>query len=258
MNHYDMHCHSVHSEDTDSSPDDMCRSALEKSIKGIAFTEHVDFNPADKGFDYFDAGTFQTDIDRLRQIYSPKLGILKGMEFSEPHLYPREFRALSLSYDWDVIIGSVHMMGDRFVGDCIVNNGGELRTLYRDYYALLLDMVEKGGFDILGHLDFPKRYFGKAEIPVDHIKPVLRNMIEKGIALEVNTSPWRKGLDEFSPHREILELYAGAGGEMITLGSDAHIPGDVAADFKTAEELIGSIGNLKIGRFEKRKFIEND
>jgi histidinol-phosphatase (PHP family) len=254
MKYWDMHCHSIHSEDADSSLEAMCRSALEKNLAGLAFTEHVDFNPADKGYDYFRKEEYENAIDLIRQTYNGKLTILKGMEFSEPHLYPQEFSRLSQG-GWDVIIGSVHMMGDHFVGDSRIDNPDDLADLYNRYFTMVLEMVRQGGFDILGHMDFPKRYFGKEAYPVKLIESILSELVRNNIALEVNTSPLRKGLNECSPDAEILESYALAGGSMVTLGSDAHIPEDIMADFEKARSLCSSIKGLKIGHFEKRIFI---
>ena len=160
-----------------------------------------------------------------------------------------------MNQEWDVIIGSIHMMGDHFVGDSLIRNSDDLCKLNDDYFSMVLDMVKAGGFDIMGHLDFPKRYFGKGTIPGDLIDEILLQLPKKNIALEINTSPLRKGLDECSPSREIVEKYAAAGGKMITLGSDAHTPEDVAADLTSAVELCRSLKGLEIGYFEKRNFI---
>ncbi|MBB6482507.1 histidinol-phosphatase HisJ family protein [Spirochaeta isovalerica] len=256
MNYWDMHSHSIHSEDAESSLESMCLSAIEKSLSGIAFTEHVDFNPADKGYDYFRKDDYQKAIDSTRLKYKGKLSILKGMEFSEPHLYPGQFSHLAEG-DWDVIIGSIHMMGDHFVGDSIIKTSDDLKDLYSRYFNMVLEMTRWGGFDILGHMDFPKRYFGKEAYPYDLIDLILAELVRNQIALEINTSPLRKGLGECSPDSEILRRYALAGGTMVTLGSDAHIPEDVAADFDKACSICLAIDGLRIGHFEKRRFVKD-
>ncbi|MBN2659143.1 MAG: hypothetical protein JXR86_18965 [Spirochaetales bacterium] len=81
------------------------------------------------------------------------------MEFSEPHLYPNEFASLSQSFEWDVIIGSVHMIRDRSVGNLTFEDAGDLEKHYINYFSIMLEMVRSGGFDVLGHLDFAKRQF---------------------------------------------------------------------------------------------------
>ena len=54
------------------------------------------------------------------------------------------------------------------------------------------------------------------------LDPILRYLIDNGKALEVNTAGLKKGLPWPNPHMEILKRYRALGGELITIGSDAH------------------------------------
>ena len=55
-------------------------------------------------------------------------------------------------------------------------------------------------------------------------------LIQKKKALEINTAGLVKGLSCFHPKSEIVSRYLELGGELLTLGSDAHYPSDVGAD----------------------------
>lgn len=255
MKHYDMHCHSLYSEDTDVSPEAMCASALAKGLAGIAFTEHVDFNPADKGFGYFDGKKCFSGLEKTRLEFDGRLTVLRGMEFSEPHLYPGEF-AMESREDWDVIIGSVHMVDDLFAGDPAIRERYSLEKLLERYFSIMMDMAGAGGFDILGHLDFPKRYYGMSAMPGKLIDQVLERLVENRIAMEINTSPLRKGLNECCPSLSIVRRYAEMGGVMITLGSDAHQPEEVGAGLNGALEMVRQVPGLIPGYFVKRQFME--
>jgi len=233
--------------------DSMCLSAIEKKVDIISFTEHVDFNPADLGYQFFDEKRYSGEIDRMRITYSNRLSIMKGVEFDAPHLYPKEFKKIT-DGDYDIILGSVHMMDDKFVGESILLERMSLETLFKRYYEQLLDLVSFGGFDVVAHFDFPKRYYMKNILNETMTEEILKTMIDKGIALEINTSTLRKGYHESSPGRDILEKYAALGGEMITIGSDAHIPEDISAGFDYADNLIQSIKGLKPGYFKNREF----
>ena len=252
----DLHNHSNFSEDSTASMEDMCLSAIDKNISIIAFTEHADMNPADSGYLFFDEKRYSIEIKKLQKQYSGKLKILKGVEFGEPHLFPAAFKEIK-KCDYDIILGSIHMIDDLFVGDNKILKKYTLKKLFRKYYELMLEMVDFGGFDVLAHFDFPKRYYHMSHSDDDLIDEILRTIIKKKIALEINTSPLRKGLGECSPDFEILAKYSSLGGKMITIGSDAHRPEDIGADFIYAHRLIQSVGGLKTGYFEKREFREN-
>ena len=49
----DHHIHSNHSSDGKSSITEMCQKAIQQGIAVIGFTEHVDFDPQDWGYGYF-------------------------------------------------------------------------------------------------------------------------------------------------------------------------------------------------------------
>ena len=249
----DQHNHSNVSEDSQATMESMCRSAIEKKLDIISFTEHVDFNPADLGYLYFDKKRYSQEISQLKQKYSHKIQVMKGIEFDAPNLYPSEFEKVD-SGDYDIVLGSVHMIDDKFVGDNSLLDRMPLADLFRKYYEQLLDLVRFGRFDVLAHFDFPKRYYLRNILSESLAEEILKTMIKNEIALEINTSPLRKGYHESSPGHEILAKYAAHGGERITIGSDAHIPEDICADFDYASNLVRSIKGLKSGYFENRRF----
>ncbi|MHA2347036.1 MAG: PHP domain-containing protein, partial [Candidatus Hodarchaeales archaeon] len=79
-NFFDYHVHSCHSSDSEASILDMCRKARQIGMKEIGFSEHVDFDPHDWGYGYFDYERYTTDIDRVRELFSDTLIIRKGVE----------------------------------------------------------------------------------------------------------------------------------------------------------------------------------
>ena len=63
------------------------------------------------------------------------------------------------------------------------------------------------------------------------IDPVLRHLISHGKCLEVNSAGLKYGLGETNPARDVLRRYRELGGELLTVGSDAHAPEHLAYDF---------------------------
>ena len=123
----------------------------------------------------------------------------------------------------------------------------EVRGAVRD----LLAVAKLGGFDVLGHFDYPKRYLKTEAEEPELFDAILKALLANGGILEINTSPLRKGCDETAPGKEILDLYAKAGGHRLIIGSDAHFAGDIAADF---EHGLTMAKGFEIGYFKQRKF----
>ena len=74
-----------------------------------------------------------------------------------------------------------------------------------------------------------------------------------GKALEVNTAGWKYGLGFQHPKDEILKRYLELGGELITVGSDAHMADHLAYDFDNVCELLKSMGYKYYHIYKERK-----
>ncbi len=248
----DLHVHSDNSKDGTDSINDICREAVKKNFKYICFTEHLDLGKISGGTGFFNFKAFSKEIDRARNAFGGELTVLKGAEVGEPHLYRAEFEKI-LKLDFDMILGSVHWIGNHFAGENDLELLYSKDQIFEMYYIELLKAVESGGFDAVAHFDFPKRYLGKTQTP-GIVEEILRIMIKNGIALELNTSSMRKGLEEPLPGAEILDKYANSGGRMITTGSDAHNLAEIGSKFNFLETLLDKNGIVAPGYFENRVF----
>ena len=102
------------------------------------------------------------------------------------------------------------------------------------------------GYEIYGEYD-PRRYG-------DCIRPVLRNCIQHGIALDINTAALRRRSGHLlTPGVEILRWYAEMGGERVTLGSDAHRPEHIGWHLDTAIDAARATGLKYVTQFERRQ-----
>ena len=248
-----MHIHSRFSVDGKDSPASICQAAIEKGLGYICFTEHFDMNPRDYGFGYFAFEKFSEAIDAARDKFGDGISILKGLEFSEPHLYSKEFEAM-LKKDFDVILGAVHWLGQFIIGQKELEENFSPEEIFKKYYTEVLKAVRIGGFDILAHFDFPKRYLKTSHNELGLIDEILSSLDASGILLEINTSPLRKGLNEFSPDEDLLERYVEHGGNRVCLGSDAHSAADIGAGLEQAQDL-ASQSRLEAGIFQQRRFL---
>ncbi|GAB4259053.1 histidinol-phosphatase HisJ family protein [Thermincola ferriacetica] len=252
----DLHTHTNFSADGKDHMADMCRAAISKGLSYICFTDHIDNNPSDNGYKYFNYAKYSETIERMREEFGDKIQVLKGIEFAEPHLYPREFEDV-LKKDFDIVMVGIHYLGETYVGDKVISGNYSKQQIFREYYREVLKAVKFGGFDVLAHFDLPKRYFKGSYSEKEMTLEILQEMVNKGIALEINTSPLRRGFTECTPDSEILKQYIEAGGTKVTTGSDAHSCGDIAADFDYAHKLIKDFQGIP-GIFKGRRFIPID
>jgi histidinol-phosphatase (PHP family) len=252
----DLHVHSNNSCDAQATVDQMCEGAIARGLSVVCFTEHIDMNPKDEGYCCFHYDKYNADIERARDRFGRQLEILKGVEFSEPHVYPREFETVTRE-DYDFVLGSVHWVdqfGAYWADESRLLPGFPFERLFNAYYSEVLKAVRFGGFDSLAHIDFPKRYMLRKHEPDGILRDILSELVRKGIALELNSQPVRKGYGEINPSAHICELLSGLGGTKVTTGSDAHNPEDVGKDFETLESAIGTYG-FKPVYFVRRKAV---
>jgi histidinol-phosphatase (PHP family) len=231
----------------------MAEAAIEKGLKYLCFTEHLDHNPGDYGFGFYDHEKYSEAIDRARDLYGARIVLLKGIEFGEPHLYRNEFEK-ELERDYDIVLGSMHYLGQEgFYGEKGLRDRYSLEQLWEMYFESLSEMVGFGGFDVLAHFDFPARYYGDGSQYPTTAEDVVRELARKGIALEINTSGLRKGLARTLPGRRIIQEFGLAGGKMVTFGSDSHSCQEIGTGFETGLETVSGTG-LVPGVFIRRRF----
>ena len=232
----DLHVHTEFSCDSEAKMERYAKEAIKKGLTTLCFTDHVDLNPNDYGYNYYAPDRYFEEYRKVKEKYEGKVQILSGIEFGEPHLYADKLKELS-AYPYDYIIGSIHWIGDMFPCQ-------KVREQYsaKEFYTLdweeVLKTVKQGGFDALGHIDFPKRYYGEIYYQEAKLREIFKYLLDKEMVIEINTSSLRKGHSETMPGDELLALYKECGGCYVTIGSDAHEVQDVGADGETARELL--------------------
>ena len=266
----DMHTHSLHSHDSECPIEEMCVSQIEKGTKIFAVTNHCDVYSYNDYDIYTPLEECHKTVELLNKKYGDKCLILSGVEISEGFWFTDEYKKAHALLPYDVIIGSVHCVKyknlDIAYSKIDFSKLSE-KTIYEYldcYFNDIIKMLEFMDFDILAHLTCPIRYLnGKYSKNIDlarfseKICKILNMVIEKNIALEVNTSSYDI-LNDFMPSEEILKMYYNMGGELITLGSDAHISQNASVNFELAIKAIKKIGFKYICYFKDRKLNKLD
>lgn len=263
----DMHTHSESSHDSVCRIEDMRASQLERGTRIFAVTDHLD-TASFMDYDVFTPISRACErVDSLNAKHKDSL-ILKGVEISEGFWYPEQCKKALELEDYDVVIGSVHLV--RYKELTYAYSKIDFSQLDTDtvhgyldaYFDDVITMLETVDFDILAHLTCPMRYIiGKYGVEVDtslycdKIDRILTMTLEKGISLEVNTSSYLP-LGTCMPDEDILRRYYAMGGRLMTLGSDAHIAEHASGNFDRALALVKEVGFDGIYIYQKRKPIK--
>lgn len=253
----DYHMHSDFSEDCFTPMEKTIEAAIRKGLTEICFTEHMDYDYPDPDFTFeLDVAAYREKIKIMQEKYAKQITIKKGIEIGlQPHVLEKN-KQLIEQEAFDFIIASIHVSDkkDLHSGDFFV--GRTPSEAYRFYYEELLYCVERfDHYNVLGHLDLVKRYktLDTDENFHDIIEAIFKEIIPKGKGIEVNASGYAYNLGTAMPSHDILSLYKECGGEIITIGSDAHKSEHVAHRFPEIIQQLKQIGFRYLTTFSEQK-----
>lgn len=268
----DYHIHSKYSFDGSEELETICDQALARGLSEIAITDHMDiFTKLPYGqmidFDVPGGKLFQMDVAGLyrslasvRDRYDGRLKVKLGAELGQPQVNPSEAAAFLADYPLDFVIGSIHNMEndlDIYYYDFSHMGVGEM---YNHYIDWLIELAEKGDFDVMGHLTYPLRYmYERLQLSLEPMqyeekfRHLFKCLIEKGRGIELNISGMYRPMKETMPPLSLLKLYRSCGGEIITIGSDAHRAEHVGLYQKEARELLRQAGFEYMTTFTQRR-----
>ncbi len=224
---FDFHMHSRVSFDGHDSGEVLARAAAAAGLKEICFTDHIDYDPLGTMPDMaFDTAAYNAEYDALE---ISGLKIRRGMEFGLARDNAAQFREDLKRRHFDFVLGSIHFVDDL---DVYFEPFWQDKTVFqaeRRYLEETLACVQvHDGFDVLAHLTYiAKTRSHHAPRPVPYaehrelIDEILRVVAAKGKGLEMNTS----GVDRcggFLPTKDYFQRFKELGGEIVTVGSDAH------------------------------------
>ena len=257
--YYDYHTHSSFSDDSDTPLTEMLDGAIKAGICEIAVTDHYDPGYPDKEFPFeLEFDRYHKTLEELVPLYEKKgLTVAKGIEIGIQHHKLDLCRQAASSYDYDYIIGSFHCA----LGEPLYNghffDGKSPKQAFIDYFTYMYDNLKVyKDYCNVGHLNLVARY---AEESADfrdygeYVEAILKMIIEDGKGIELNTSSFKYKMTETCPSKEILTLYRQLGGEIITIGSDAHSPDRLADHFDYAVEYLQSLGFKYLASFRHRR-----
>ena len=254
----DCHMHSFFSSDSEAPTEEMVKRAVELGLPAICLTDHYDMDYSTGEFQ-LDTPAYAAKIRELQEKYRDKIDIRFGVELGlQLHLKERMEEYVN-AWPFDYVIGSMHVIDgkDPYYEDAFPDWTAE--ELYRAYFRATAENIRFfHNFQTLGHLDYVVRYGKHREQEysygrfADEIDEILRYLIEHGKGLEVNTAGLKYGLPFAHPPPDVLKRYKKLGGEIITVGADAHKPEHVGYDFNIVDNILEACGFKYYAEFIKR------
>lgn len=272
----DCHTHTQFSVDSEADLGMCAERADRLGLAAYAVTDHCECNswyPAEHysdGDDMHDSYRYKNcfldsvaAVTALKEKYNGKLNLICGVEMGQPQAAPEAAAFINADERVDFIIGSLHQIRgekDFYYIDYIDLGTDKIYDLLERYFTELNEMCRTNSFDVLGHLTYCLRYMKQRhgiEPDISRFDDIIadsfRTLAQNGKGIEINTSGLRQGFGETFPNLRYTKLFREMGGEIISVGSDAHTAEDIGKNVRDGIEIAKAAGFTRIAYFKKRR-----
>jgi histidinol-phosphatase (PHP family) len=256
---YEYHTHTTNSPDSRVKMRDYCERAIAIGIQEVAFTDHIDHDPAERTRGHNKYPAYMADIAACRAEFGDRLTILAAAEVDWNRRSAPDVAADLADKSFDFIICSVHWIDGEYLGV----RATKQKSL--DTYRQYLDEIEalvttQNFFHVIGHFDLGKRYHtvnGRIDIEAnrDQLGRIFTAMAMSGKGFDLNTSAVRSAAHEPMPGADILQMFREHGGEHVTIGSDTHTLETFGTNIDVAVETLRSAGWTTVSHIEDGRLV---
>ncbi len=252
---WDFHLHSSFSSDSREPMENMVKKAIELGLEEICFTEHYDTDLHVGGEFQTNLGAYRDELIRLREKYH-QIKLRFGIESGYMPSNVQKTDNMMRGYDFDFIIGSVHSVNevDIYYMGC---QPSDRERMYRAYLEETLAVLRKAvHYNVLGHINYPSKMEAFKAKPMrssdspELCDDIFTLLIQNGKGMEFNTSSMRHSRETGSTIG-FLSRFKELGGEIITIGTDAHSTQAMNFMYNEALEALKAAGFKYICTFEK-------
>ena len=278
----DNHVHSSFSTDSNTAMKEHCKQAKLKKLSSICFTDHMDYEFPEAyswkkenedslaPFTFAPEPYFQMTKEMAEAF--PELEIRTGVELGLKKEIKEKALTLTKTYPFDFVIGSTHLVEnmDPYYPE-YWEAFGEEKGILR-YYETTLENIKAGfDFDVYGHIDYILRYCPAVKTAVkkqislepvftktmseyaEILREILSLLIQDGKGIEINTAGFKYGLGHPNPHETLISFYKKLGGEIISIGSDAHETEYLGFSFEKVPDILKKTGFSFYTEFHERQ-----
>ncbi|HHX61383.1 MAG TPA: histidinol-phosphatase HisJ family protein [Epulopiscium sp.] len=257
----DYHTHTELSLDSMAPMEDQVKQAISLGFSEMVITDHHEsLAPEEKYFLETDLSDYIKHFNTIKEKYKNQINLKLGAEIGYEARGKDVLDKFIQDNPFEFVICSMHSQEgeDFYFGSFFANK--TKKDAFTQYFQAVKDCIsEFKNFDVIGHLDFICRYGNYPNHDLNYldykeiIDDILKILISNHKGIEMNTSGLRYGVGHMHPRLDIIKRYKELGGEIITIGSDAHTPRDIGADHEYARSLLKEAGFEYFTTFNNRK-----
>ena len=261
----DIHSHTKISPDSKAGLSDMARAAVKAGLQEFCVTDHCDLLGQDgQPVTSFDWPAARAQYRAVKADLGDALILRLGVELGSAPYDPDTARSIlaQAGDELDFVLGSLH----NWIG--MEGNLDFYFSNYRDNPALARQAVEGAlahtwtlvaqlpdCYDSLAHIIYPLRYIRRDGIALsladyeEQVRAIFTEVAKTDHAMEVNVCRGR----DIDPWPPLLAWFRECGGELVTVGADAHSPDSVGKGIVPALDMIKAAGFDCVTTFAGRK-----
>ncbi|NLI89708.1 MAG: histidinol-phosphatase HisJ family protein [Epulopiscium sp.] len=257
----DYHVHTNYSLDSVTPMEEQIKRAISLGFNEMVITDHHEADPSSQEFHLeTNISDYINQFNRLKEQYKNHINLKLGAEIGYEARGRDVLDEFINNNPFEFIICSMHSLNgqDFYSGNFFA--GKTKKEAFREYFHAIKECIDNfDNFDVLGHVDFICRYGNYPNTDLDYmdyrevIDEILCQLIRNSKGIEVNTSGLRYGVGHMHPRFDIIKRYKDLGGEIITIGSDAHRPEDIGADYEKGRQLLKEAGFKYFTTYNNRK-----
>lgn len=261
-NKFDCHVHSDCSPNGNDSIMLLSEYAIQRNLCGFAVTNTCDCDRYEQM--QYSKRLYESvySVYKARDVFKDSLEILNGIEISQPMFNLDLTNRIIKNGHYDIVLATIKKLTDgRIVSKIDYENlsESEINEVFEEYFTMILDICKYADFDVLSHIILPLRYVNLSKIPYfslrsfdDIIEEILKVIIEKDCALEINTCSARENLNSILPPVRIVRMFKELGGKYITVGSGAHSALTIGSDLSEGLSMAHEAGFDSYCYFKER------
>jgi histidinol-phosphatase (PHP family) len=269
---WDYHTHCSLDKHAKGNLQDYVEVAVKKGLGEIGLSDHFPMETLPESANVWQYAMSQNEFPqylqeckRLQHAFEDKITIKIASEVDYfPPSFPQYQKLLKPYWDdLDYIIGSIHVIQWEGIPAWGVDDEkflSQFRTygadkVYLEYYNAILRMVKTKFYNIIGHIDVPKKFGIMPQTPEtvwQKLLSIFDAVQQTDMAIEINMAGFLKPVKEQYPSERIIkELIARK--IPITLGSDAHEPDNVGYNFEEMAAKLRKWGLTTLYKFTKHQ-----
>lgn len=256
---FDNHTHSRHSFDSSEELVNLCEAAVAQGLTGLAVTNHCDLGDFSLTENWPERlRACEVELQSLRERYRGRLLLRMGVELGQAiHDLPQAEQVLTLC-PYDTVLASLHNIRNTEDFFYLQAEPRDRRAIISRYLDELLELTRWGRFCSLAHLTYPYRYLGYDDTPPiqdfeEQLRLLFTALAQSGKALEINTSGlYRRPPQHLMPQLWEVRLFRECGGELVSLGSDAHTAAHVGQGLQAGLAVLREAGFRYQAFFEQQ------